>query len=135
MQYFSINNAIQQSLPGKLMPIEVLRNYLHLLNPKIHYCVRKNPCLCPNFIQLNSVCFFTSHLSNNRFKFFFSYVPMTRRRGGVVGIANDYGLDNRGVGVRVPLGSRIFSSPYRPDRFWGPPSLLSNGYRGIFPRG
>jgi hypothetical protein len=39
-------------------------------------------------------------------------------------------LDDRGVGVRVPIGSRIFSSPRRPDRFWGPPSLLSNGYRG-----
>jgi hypothetical protein len=27
-----------------------------------------------------------------------------------VGIATGYGLDGRGVGVRVPVGSRIFSS-------------------------
>jgi hypothetical protein len=27
----------------------------------------------------------------------------------------------------------FFSSPPRPDRFWGPHSLLSNGYRGCFP--
>jgi hypothetical protein len=27
-------------------------------------------------------------------------------------------------------GLRIFSSSPRPDRLWGPPSLLSNGYRG-----
>jgi hypothetical protein len=45
-----------------------------------------------------------------------------------VGIATGYGLDNRGVGVRVPIGSRIFSSPNRPDQLWGPPNLLSSGY-------
>jgi hypothetical protein len=32
-----------------------------------------------------------------------------RSRGSVVGIANGYGLDDRGVRVRVPVGSRIFS--------------------------
>jgi hypothetical protein len=48
----------------------------------------------------------------------------------IVGIATGYGLDGRGVGVRVPVGPRIFSSPSRPDRLWGPPNLLSNGYRG-----
>jgi hypothetical protein len=39
-----------------------------------------------------------------------------RSRDSVVGIATTYGLDDRVVGVRVPVGSRIFSSPNRPDR-------------------
>jgi hypothetical protein len=42
-------------------------------------------------------------------------VYLMRSRDSVVGIATSYGLD-RGVGVRVPVGSRIFFSPNRPDR-------------------
>jgi hypothetical protein len=38
----------------------------------------------------------------------------------VIGIATSYGLDDWGR-VQVPVGSRIFSSPDRPDRLWGPP--------------
>jgi hypothetical protein len=30
----------------------------------------------------------------------------------------------------IPGGARFFSFSQRPDRFWGPPSLLFNGYRG-----
>jgi hypothetical protein len=47
-----------------------------------------------------------------------------------VGIATGYGLDDREVKVGVPVESRIFSSPHRPDQLWGPPNLLSNGYSG-----
>jgi hypothetical protein len=39
---------------------------------------------------------------------------------GTVSIATGYGLDDRGNGVHVPVGSRIFTSPYYPDQFWGP---------------
>jgi hypothetical protein len=35
-------------------------------------------------------------------------------RNSIVGRATDYGLDDRGVGVRVPIGSRIFSTSSRP---------------------
>jgi hypothetical protein len=60
--------------------------------------------------------------------------PLNRSRDSVVGTTTGYGLDDREVGVRVPVGSRIFSSPRRPDRLWSPPNLLSNAYRGFFPR-
>jgi hypothetical protein len=34
----------------------------------------------------------------------------------VVSLATGYELDDGGVRVRVPVGSRIFSSPCHPDR-------------------
>jgi hypothetical protein len=37
-------------------------------------------------------------------------------RDSVVGIATGYVLNEKGVGVRVPVGLRIFTTPYRPDR-------------------
>jgi hypothetical protein len=52
-----------------------------------------------------------------------------------VGIAAGYGLDVRGIEVRVAVGSKIFSSSRRPDRFWSLPSFLSDGYRGKSGRG
>jgi hypothetical protein len=48
-------------------------------------------------------------------------------RVSVVGLETGYGMDDLGVGDRVPVGSRIFSSSRRPDRLWGPLNLLSNG--------
>jgi hypothetical protein len=48
-------------------------------------------------------------------------------RRNEVDIATDYGLDDRGIGFRVPVESRMFISAYYVDRFWGPPSLLAIG--------
>jgi hypothetical protein len=61
--------------------------------------------------------------------------PYKISRDSVVSIVNGYGLDDRRVGVLVSVGSRIFSSPHRPDRLWVPASLLSNGNRVLFPVG
>jgi hypothetical protein len=53
-----------------------------------------------------------------------------RSRDSVVGIATSYGLDDQGVGVRVPVGSRIFSSSDRPDQ-----TSYPMGTVGSFPGG
>jgi hypothetical protein len=60
-----------------------------------------------------------------------NYVLMTPLQNwdSAVGIATGYGLDGRGVGIRVLLGARIFSYTRRPDQLWGPPSLLSLGVK------
>jgi hypothetical protein len=59
--------------------------------------------------------------------------------GSRVVIRSGYGLDNRGVEVRVQVESRIFTFPYRPDWLWASPSLLNKGVtvggRGSFPGG
>jgi hypothetical protein len=39
-----------------------------------------------------------------------------RSQDSTVCIATGYGLENGGAGIRVPVWSRIFSSPRRPDR-------------------
>jgi hypothetical protein len=50
----------------------------------------------------------------------FIYVSVFRSsRDSTVGISTGYGMEDRGVGVRVHVGSRIFSSPHCADRFWG----------------
>jgi hypothetical protein len=81
-----------------------------------------------NLIRISVV----RHTFNTFLKWYWKF---ERSRDSVVGIATGYGLNDRGVGVRVAVGLRIFSSPRRPDRLWCLPNLLSNGYRGIFPQG
>ena len=54
---------------------------------------------------------------------------MPGERVSTVSIATRYGLDGPGSN---PGGGEIFHT--RPDRPWGPPSFLCNGYR-LFPGG
>jgi hypothetical protein len=61
------------------------------------------------------------------------YIYESRSRDSVVGIATGYGWGDGGVGVRVPIGARIFFSLRCPDRLWRPPRLIEND-GGSFPR-
>jgi hypothetical protein len=58
---------------------------------------------------------------------------MLTSRDSSVGITTGYGQDDR---VSIPGGGwESYSSTPCPDRLWLPPSLLSNGYQGLFPWG
>jgi len=61
--------------------------------------------------------------------FFLIFYSFSRGPGGVVGITTGMGWAVRGLN---PGGGEIFRAC--PDRPWGPPSLLYNGYR-VFPGG
>jgi hypothetical protein len=62
------------------------------------------------------------------------WLRFQRNHSSAVSIATGYGMHDRWVGVRVPLGLRISSCPYRPDRVWSPlqlvPAGLSSGRGG-----
>jgi hypothetical protein len=54
-------------------------------------------------------------------------------RDSAVGVATGYGLDDSEVGVRVPVGSRIITSPRRPNGFGVHPTSYPKGTGSSFP--
>jgi hypothetical protein len=58
--------------------------------------------------------------------------PISCSRDSIVGIVTGYGLDDREVGVWVPVGSRIFSTSSRPAL--GPTQPPIQWLLGLYPR-
>jgi hypothetical protein len=100
------------------IPVHQELSYSHPIHSSSLYCVGIN--LTADFLQkyVQIICC----------KFM---LKTSEGYENVVGITNGYGLGDGGVLV----DSRIFSSPCRPDRIWGPPNLLFSGSGGSFPGG
>jgi hypothetical protein len=80
------------------------------------------------FVRLIGKLIITDLMSNSCSQFLLvTYIRM--RRGSAVGIATDYGLDDRGIGVLVPAESQMLTSPYFSDQFWVR-GLEPTSYRG-----
>jgi hypothetical protein len=79
------------------------RRYIYL-----SYCLSHYPPLCA--IPMHSA---------RRRQILGSLHRLSGSRDSAGDIATGYGLDDRGIGVRVPVGSRIFFSLRRPDQLWG----------------
>jgi hypothetical protein len=91
-----------------------------------------------------STLFFNFHLASpshsqgfkiQKISVFVSIIRTKQNWDNTVGIVTSYRLDNQGARVWVLLGSRIFFSLHPPDRLWGTPRFLSNGYPELFPPG
>jgi hypothetical protein len=76
-------------------------------------CLAPQRQRCATFFNLKCLIFYSVFTSMSR--------DSSRHSDGLAGLGS------------IPVSTiYFFCSPQRPDRLWSPPSLLSNGYRGIF---
>jgi hypothetical protein len=97
--------------------VQIMKPFLVYFSPVLGY-----------FISARSVCYpwlFVLHYS------VFCFYLSLRDKAGITNVCTGWMVGGSG-----PCRDwEFFSlSPY-PDRLWGPPSLLSNGYQGLFPWG
>jgi hypothetical protein len=73
-----------------------------------------------------------AHYAANPFHILYKLLlnPLKKSWDGLVGIAMGYGLDSL---VSNPNKDKNIFFLLCPDWLWVPPSLLSNGYWGLFP--
>jgi hypothetical protein len=94
-----------------------------LLDPKVHHILVMSDVIrsYPNSVRKTYSYYSLSYSCTNRVS--------------SVGIATGYGLEDRGVGVRAPVGLRISTSPYRAGRLLGPRNPIAIGYWRSFDGG
>jgi hypothetical protein len=112
--YFCCHHFIQQNISASYHSPED-----HDLNNSVVSCLK---AVTAKLMFMPSNCLLQTALHLP------SHIDHSGSSNSAVGIVTDYGLEDTVVGIGVPTGSRTFSSPCRPGRLWGPPSLLSNGY-------
>jgi hypothetical protein len=78
---------------------------------------------CPSFLLFLSILKCTDEIVHNNYNSF-TYNQFKDSHGRAVGIATGYGLTDRGVGVRVPVQPRIFTSLFRKSPALPPPPNL-----------
>jgi hypothetical protein len=79
--------------------------------------------MCPKFEPIYQTTLCHNPKDNYTKTGIYCYVPNRTHKisNCSVGTATGYCLDVGGVGVRVPVKSRTFTSPYRPYEHRGPP--------------
>jgi hypothetical protein len=141
------NHIKNEPCVGRMQSFSILKQVVHIVATGLwrlgrteiwsYLALRKEPELCFSFeciyfkcaiYSLLHFCILTPPPHN------VEIIQALWSRGSSVGIINGYGLDGWGVGVPSPGGVKFFSFPRCPDRFWGPLSLLSIGYRELVPR-
>jgi hypothetical protein len=116
-------NALHDSEPRMtVLPKEII----NLTDPSL-----PAPLVLLSGISRGNIYTQTARWSHNPPFIFWNKEGRLESRDSSVSIVTGYGLDDRGVGVRVPVALRIFSSPRRPDRFSGPSSVLTYRNRGV----
>jgi hypothetical protein len=89
-------------------------------------------CCFVKYLLPYYVCYFLFCFESCHFKFNIYLFMVIMSQDSVVSVAVSR-LEADRSGVRIPAGARDFIFPKCPDWLFSPPSLLFNGYRGLFP--
>jgi hypothetical protein len=106
------------------------------VNPTSEICnVRCKRCQCHVSHGIKATHLSTEQLCGSELRLFLSdpHTDMWTEPGSSVSVVSVYRLGDRGS---IPGSDKgFFLWLLYPDKLWGPPSLVSNGYWGSFPEG